>query len=57
VSPEFPEFHYMNKRHWITVSLSGELPEEMIIDLASESYALVVSKLTKADKKKLKESE
>jgi len=49
--------YYMNKRHWITISLNAELPEEMILGLANESYALVVSKLTKADKKKLEESE
>ena len=45
--------YYMNKKHWITISLDGELPEEMIIDLINESYELVVSKLTRADKKKL----
>ncbi|MCF6217697.1 MAG: MmcQ/YjbR family DNA-binding protein [Gammaproteobacteria bacterium] len=49
--------YYMNKRHWITISLSGELPEEMILDLANGSYDLVVSKLTKADKKKLEACE
>ncbi|VAW85617.1 hypothetical protein MNBD_GAMMA18-1618 [hydrothermal vent metagenome] len=49
--------YYMNKRHWITISLNGKLPEEMILDLANGSYDLVVSKLTKADKKKLEESE
>ncbi len=26
--------YYMNKRHWITISLTGELPEELITDLA-----------------------
>ena len=41
--------YYMNKKHWITISLTGELPEEMLIDLADESYKLVVSKLTKKD--------
>ena len=49
--------YYMNKKHWITITLSGELPEEMVIDLVNGSYELVVSKLTKADKKKLEESE
>lgn len=45
--------YYMNKQHWITISLNGELSEEMINDLARGSYDLVVSKLTKADRKKL----
>jgi len=45
--------YYMNKKHWITISLTGELPDEMLIDLASGSYDLVVGKLNKADKGKL----
>jgi len=51
-----PGYH-MNKKHWITIALTGELPEEMLIDLAQNSYELVVSKLTKADKEKLKEQQ
>lgn len=45
--------YYMNKKHWITITLDGELPEEMIVELSNGSYDLVVSKLTKAKKKKL----
>ncbi len=45
--------YYMNKKHWITISLTDELPGEMLIDLAHQSYDLVVSKLTKKDKKSL----
>ena len=48
--------YYMNKKHWITISLNGELSKEMIADLANGSYDLVVGKLTKADKKKLEEN-
>jgi predicted DNA-binding protein (MmcQ/YjbR family) len=47
--------YYMNKKHWITISLNGDLPGEMLIDLAKGSYELVVSKLTKADKSKLEQ--
>jgi len=45
--------YYMNKKHWITISLTEEVPDEMITDLANGSYELVVSKLTKADRNKL----
>jgi len=45
--------YYMNKKHWITISLTGELPDEMLIDLSNGSYELVVSRLTKADKNTL----
>ena len=47
--------YYMNKKHWITISLTGELSGEMLTELANGSYALVVSKLTKADKNKLEQ--
>ena len=47
--------YYMNKKHWITISLNGEVPKEIIQDLAEKSYQLVVGKLTKKDKEKLKE--
>jgi len=45
--------YYMNKKHWITITLNGEVAEELIIDLAKGSYDLVVNKLTKADKIRL----
>lgn len=48
--------YYMNKKHWITISLNGELPMEKIQDLSENSYALVTSKLTKKDKQTLKET-
>ena len=47
-----PGYH-MNKKHWITISLTGELDEEMLKGLIDDSYELVVSKLSKADKNKL----
>lgn len=46
--------YYMNKKHWITISLINELPKEMLCELAKDSYSLVVSKLTKKDKTTLK---
>ncbi|MCP3663725.1 MAG: MmcQ/YjbR family DNA-binding protein [Gammaproteobacteria bacterium] len=47
--------YYMNKKHWITISLTGELPDETIVDLADGSYELVAGKLTKAEKSKLEQ--
>ena len=47
--------YYMNKKHWITISLTHEVSDEMITDLATGSYKLVVSKLTKADRSKLEQ--
>ncbi|PSV47382.1 MmcQ/YjbR family DNA-binding protein [Photobacterium indicum] len=47
-----PGYH-MNKQHWITIALTGELSESVLQDLADKSYSLVVSKLTRADKEAL----
>ncbi|MGD1864632.1 MAG: MmcQ/YjbR family DNA-binding protein [Phormidesmis sp.] len=49
-----PGYH-MNKKHWITVSLTDEIPDDMLIDLADKSYELVVSKLTKSNRAKLQQ--
>lgn len=46
--------YYMNKKHWLTISLTDEIPDDMLIDLANKSYELVVKKLTKANKAKLR---
>ncbi|MCW8327960.1 MmcQ/YjbR family DNA-binding protein [Photobacterium sp. SDRW27] len=47
-----PGYH-MNKRHWITVSLSSDVNEAMLLDLADKSYQLVVSKLRKVEREEL----
>ncbi|MFK8185151.1 MAG: MmcQ/YjbR family DNA-binding protein [Phormidesmis sp.] len=47
-----PGYH-MNKRHWITISLTDEIPDDMLLDLVNKSYELVVKKLTKKDRAKL----
>ena len=47
-----PGYH-MNKKHWITVSLTGDLPDDLLADLARGSYERVVRGLSKADRQKL----
>jgi predicted DNA-binding protein (MmcQ/YjbR family) len=42
-----PGYH-LNKRHWITASLDGTLPDSLIDDLIPDSYDLVVRSLTRA---------
>lgn len=49
--------YYMNKKHWITILLTGEVSGKMLIDLVNESYHLVVSKLTKANKRELEQQQ
>lgn len=43
----------MNKRHWISVDLEGDVDTGMIEDLCLRSYQLVVSKLKKSDREAL----
>lgn len=42
-----PGYH-MNKRHWNTLVLDDSLPEELVLSLADDSYALVLKGLSKA---------
>ncbi len=52
--PDIQPGYHMSKKHWNTVTLEGELSDEMIIELTDHSYDLVVAKLKKADKEVLK---
>lgn len=48
---EFPAVeagYHLDKRHWITITVDGSLPEPLLLDLIDESYTLVVKKLPKA---------
>jgi predicted DNA-binding protein (MmcQ/YjbR family) len=47
-----PGYH-MNKRHWNTVTVDGELPDRMIRELVEDSYDLVVAGLPRADRLRL----
>jgi predicted DNA-binding protein (MmcQ/YjbR family) len=47
-----PAYH-MNKRHWVTVTVDGEIPDDEVRDLVDASYDLVVSGLPRRDKETL----
>ena len=49
-----PGYH-MNKKHWNSVYFDRDdsIPNDILIDMINESYALVVSKLTKKQKNEL----
>ena len=40
--------YHMNKKHWITLHPSGDLQKQLIDDLVTESYLLVVENLPHA---------
>lgn len=47
-----PGYH-MNKRHWISIELDGDVEAGMVEDLCLRSYQLVVSKLKKSEREAL----
>jgi predicted DNA-binding protein (MmcQ/YjbR family) len=42
-----PGYH-LNKRHWITITLNGEVPDERVRELVLDSYELVAVKAATA---------
>ena len=42
-----PGYH-MNKKHWITLHPSGDLPTQLVDELVTDSYLLVVENLPRA---------
>ena len=46
--PAIAPGYHLNKRHWNTVTLDGSLPEQMVTDLLTDSYDLVVASLPRA---------
>jgi predicted DNA-binding protein (MmcQ/YjbR family) len=47
-----PGYH-MNKKHWNTIFIDGNLRGELLLEWIDHSYDLVVSGLKKSDKEKL----
>jgi predicted DNA-binding protein (MmcQ/YjbR family) len=48
-----PGYH-MNKKHWNTVSMQGNLPDDLIKGWIEDSYNLVVANLPKRDREFIK---
>ena len=51
-SSVIPGFH-MNKKHWNTIILDGQLSNKLIREMIDDSYALVVKSLPSGQRKKL----
>ncbi len=50
-----PGYH-MNKRHWNTVTVDGSIPEDEVLEMIDNSYALVVKGLSKSQREQLESS-
>ncbi|MEV7395578.1 MmcQ/YjbR family DNA-binding protein [Aeromicrobium sp. NPDC092404] len=42
--------YHMNKKHWITVQVDGDLPDGLVAELVEDSYDLVVDNLPARDR-------
>ncbi len=49
-----PGYH-LNKRHWNTVVVDEEVPDDELLSWVDDSYALVVAKLKKVERERLKQ--
>ena len=47
-----PGYH-LNKKHWNTVTLDGEIPDERLCEMIEDSYTLVRKSLTRKDQQSL----
>jgi predicted DNA-binding protein (MmcQ/YjbR family) len=52
--PEIIPGYHLNKRHWNTVYLDGELPDQFVLEMLEDSYDLVVAGMSKARQKELR---
>jgi len=51
-SSVIPGYH-MNKKHWNTVMIEGDLDEKLLKELIDHSYTLIVESLTKKQRENL----
>ncbi|MFC5401764.1 MmcQ/YjbR family DNA-binding protein [Cohnella soli] len=51
-SAVLPGYH-MNKKHWNTVVLNGDVPDNELLAMYEQSYLLVKSKLTKQEREEI----
>ncbi|MDY7041739.1 MAG: MmcQ/YjbR family DNA-binding protein [Chloroflexota bacterium] len=47
--------YYMSKKHWNTITLDGSVPDDEMLRMIDDSYALVVKGLKKSVRQKLEE--
>ena len=52
--PSITSGYHMNKKHWISIFEGQNIDADFIEDMVKSSYALVVSKLNKTQKKRIK---
>jgi predicted DNA-binding protein (MmcQ/YjbR family) len=48
--PAIQPGYHLNKRHWVTITLDGSVPDEAVFELLEDSYDLVVAGLPAAQR-------
>ncbi len=48
--PDISRGYHMNKRHWVSLTPGPSLDEDLVRELVTESYLLVVEKLPRAQR-------
>lgn len=51
--PDITPGYYMNKRHWNSIRLDGEVPDDLLRALTRKSYRLVLEGLPKKQRESL----
>lgn len=49
--------YYMNKEHWNSLYLQGDVPDEIVKDMLDKSYNLVLASLSKKLQREIMEKE
>ena len=44
--PAIQPGYHLNKRHWVTITMDGSIPDETLFELLEDSYDLVVAGLS-----------
>jgi predicted DNA-binding protein (MmcQ/YjbR family) len=48
--------YHFNKTHWNGITLDGSVPDDELLEWVSDSYALIVKALTRAQRQELEKS-
>lgn len=51
--PEVKPGYHMNKKHWNTIEMQSNLPDDLLEEWITDSYDLVVAKLPKRDRERV----
>ena len=43
--PAITPGYHMNKRHWVTVLLDGSVPDDLLVEIVTESHRLVAPRI------------